>query len=211
MAFEQLDSLVDGLLGAGQPQPPIPQRPIAQQPGGLGAVSQPSPSDVLEETQDRLVSKSPLDMLLKLASGEDLEKLKDTKDKANKEQVEHLLKQGEYSGLDAVMAGLRGMQLGRVPAGVSPLAYGFQGTGDATDKFTTLKDKYKQAALDIQAKEAQQAYTDSLTEIKQARQLVNTNTLADKRSLALQTLQDSKNRLAQKIAEDKASGKGFIT
>lgn len=175
---EFLQGLIQNRLTGNSPQqgglrvdPPQPQ----PQQGGLGQVAkQPaiSPEDMLGKEQARLTGDDELSALAKV------------RDSSKQKLVDELMRQSEYSGLDKIAAGFRGINLGRVPKGMSSLAFAAEGMGDAAGKFTELKDKYKQTALELQATAAQKAYDDQWAQEKQARQ----NMAAERRaSLANET------------------------
>lgn len=168
-----LQGLIQSGLTGNKPQVPLGQ-PQPQQ-GGLGQVAkQPaiSPEDMLGKEQARLTGDDELSALAKV------------RDSSKQKLVDELMKQSEYSGLDKIAAGFRGINLGRVPKGMSSLAFAANGMGDAAGKFAELKDKYKQTALELQATAAQKAYDDQWAQEKQARQ----NMAAERRaSLANET------------------------
>lgn len=168
-----LQGLIQSGLTGNKPQVPLGQ-PQPQQ-GGLGQVAkQPaiSPDDMLGKEQARLTGDDELSALAKV------------RDSSKQKLVDELMKQSEYSGLDKIAAGFRGINLGRVPKGMSSLAFAAEGMGDAAGKFAELKDKYKQTALELQATAAQKAYDDQWAQEKQARQ----NMAAERRaSLANET------------------------
>lgn len=153
----------------GGPTAPIARPPVSP-PGGLQQSASNS-DELLEKTKYRMTGDaSYIDDLINKDSGT-LEKLSAKRDKAIEEQVTALKQEGDYSGLDKVMSGLAGINLGRVPQGYSSLAIGMQGTRDAATKFAEIKGAYKQKALDIQVQAAQKAYDDQWQQEKQMRQL----------------------------------------
>lgn len=186
---EFLQGLIQSSLTGNSPQqgglrvnPPQPQ-PQPQQ-GGLGQVAkQPaiSPDDMLGKEQARLTGDDELSALAKV------------RDSSKQKLVDELMRQSEYSGLDKIAAGFRGINLGRVPKGMSSLALAADGMGDAASKFAELKDKYKQTALELQATAAQKAYDDQWAQEKQARQ----NMAAERRAAI-------NNEAKEKIAKAKA-------
>ena len=208
MAYNNLGSVMSG-LGFGDQQ--VPMLPIPQQAGGLGQLApQPAerPDESLSKEQARLTGTlsdtALLDILRKEASGEGLSALESTKNLQNKALADMLMKQSEYSNLDKVMAGLANINLKEVPRGYSPTAYGLQGTASAADKFATLKDKYKQTALELQAKEAQKAYDDQWAEAKQSRQLLMADAMARERNASAERRALINNEAKEKIAKAKA-------
>ena len=155
---------------------PDPQSLVGQQQGNQAL----SPLQQVAAPQGRQPTESPEDKMFKeqmrligTDTGEEgaLTKLTAARDKANKDQVDNLMQQSQYSTLDKVMAGLQHMNLGRVGPGMSSLAVGLQGTADGANAFSDLKDKYKQQALEIQAKQAEKTYADQWEQAKQARAL----------------------------------------
>ena len=208
MAYNNLGSVMSG-LGFGDQQ--MPMLPIPQQAGGLGQLApQPteSPADVLSKEKARLTGGLSDDVLMEIlrkeASGDGLSALETAKNTQTKALTDMLMKQSEYSGLDKVMAGLANINLAPVPKGYSSIAYGLQGTANAADKFASLKDKYKQTALELQAKEAQKAYDSQWAEAKQARQLLMTDAMADKRNESAERRAAINNEAKEKIAKAKA-------
>ena len=208
MAYNNLGSVMSG-LGFGDQQAPL--LPMPQQAGGLGQLApQPAerPDESLSKEQARLTGTlsdtALLDILRKEASGDGLSALESTKNLQNKALTDMLMKQSEYSNLDKVMAGLANINLKEVPRGYSPTAYGLQGTASAADKFSTLKDKYKQTALELQAKEAQKAYDDQWAEAKQSRQLLMADAMARERNASAERRALINNEAKEKIAKAKA-------